>query len=371
MLQNQQQTQAQNITGPVYTRPTNEDNTPSASVTQSDPNRFTTYINSIFVARYCENDMVNNGACTTIKMPCLGEFTGTCTGELFFGNYCLCHNYILCDRTYALMRTNDNEAQPMPVSTKKAIASPSFILWSGITDVSFTEAYAMLNHLEHEERTKWANFISVVSKKQGTNVNSTEFAELGKFLNDYASSAIRFLQPYRQIIENLNVLVFVAKDKPAFKKNKFFEGYTEVNVTNAASGGDGNNEPEPLSVLEIPMSKFNLLDQIQLLSYNIHTTVESISQIPNVGVYYNMFVHGIGRPIYNFAQKVSPKLANSYPPETMEYLRKQFGTNVQINLDPLTLCLTPKTNNVTKPLIAVGPLRKIHTQLQINKIKCN
>lgn len=341
--------------------------------TDSEERTFDTLINTIFSPT--PNDCQQNYAttiCYAQELPCFYAFLDTCSpkqdDDLVYGISCLRHTNI-AHRTFTTMKTH-NSVNMQPISLKPATCERNMFLWSTLTNVSYARAKDLISFmgLNTLESNNLARFIMSVSEPHGSRQNSEEYQRLYQYLSAYCQYAIKCLDA---ITDRHKIVIPLDLTDNFITQNKSNNFLAEI--INKANNNTINHQTlnDNSKKYYVPLTMFNIIDQLHLLSYRIFCGVGRIGLAPNVSIANGNIFVGSGLTIKNYVNKVDiSKLRAYYPEPIYRTIRHIHGDNVHSNFDVLVLLAVPSGPNVfINPQIFIAKRKYLTSTFDVEKLE--
>lgn len=307
-----------------------------------------TLLNGIFSPKTYQDcssqtPMVN---CGYKELPCFFEFLGNCSprkeDDLVYGLYCLRHTNAT-SRTFAAMGTQTT-VDMQPISLKTATCEKNMFLWSFLTNLDYSKAKELVSFMSisTNDASNLSKFMMAVSESYTQRSNSEEYQRLHQYLSAYCQSAIACIQ---SIPDRDKILIPVFFTKQFLEDNSSNKLIDEI--LNLKTKGQLSFEQPSVNLwrIYIPLTMFNLLDQINLLSFRMYCGIGKVSLAPNCGITNERILIGEGLAIRNALSSVEiSKLRAFFPDAIYKALRCIHGDSVHFNFDILVLCVVPANN---------------------------
>lgn len=334
--------------------------------------KFDTLLNSIFSSssqRDCNQTLPMN-VCTNKELPCFFEFLNTCTPrreDLVYGLYCLRHTNVT-SRTYAAIATQTS-VDMQPISTKVATCERNMFLWSFLTNVTYAKAKDLISfmNISSTESSQLAKFIVSTSEPLSQHHNSEEFQRLNQYLSAYCQNAIKCLDSIPDRDKILIPVNFTKEFIDENKSNNLVNDIIEKSKRNEYSRQKINTNTEQIYV---PLNAFNILDQINLLSFRMYCGIGRVSLAPNVSITGERIYIGSGLSIRNAisSMKIS-KLKAYFPDNIYKLILSIHGDSVHNNYDTLVLLAVPSNINIAiNPQIFIAKRKYLLNTFDVEKL---
>lgn len=374
MSQQQLQTTRTASLGPVsqttYSGADDSHNVQITSVPGANGDSFVTLVNSIFASNREECYRTYSTTCADKALPCLFEFNNSCTpknDDLVYGTYCLRHTNAT-NRTYIPIGSQTS-VDMQPIYIRPATCENNMFLWSFITNVSYAKAKLLASFMDISviESQNLAKFISILSERHDGRDNTAEFQRLKQYLSIYCEFALKSLE---SVPDRDKILV------PVYMSNKFVEDNKKNQLVQNIQAMMKRNELTHQAVdtsthlVYIPLNMFNLLDQINFLSFRMYCGVGQISLAPNCSVNGLRVVIGTGLSIKNALSPVDiTKLKSHYSDQIYRTIRNIHGDTVHNNYDVLVLLVVPgSTGSTISPQIFIANRRYVNSYFDIEQL---
>lgn len=353
----------------------------SSSITLDPANRppqqpgekFDTLLNSIFSSTtQSECNQINAlNICGHKELPCFFEFLQSCSPrreeDLVYGIHCLRHLHAT-NRTVITMATQSSvDLQPMFMKT--ATCEKNIFLWSFLTNLSYPQAKELISFMNigTAESSNLAKFMMAVSEPYGRRQNSEEYQRLYQYLSAYCQNAISCIET---IPDRDKILI------PVIMTNKFREDNSQNRLISDISDKINKKELSFQKINDftnqvfIPLKYFNILDQINLLSFRIYCGIGRISLAPNVSLTCERVYIGSGLSIRNTVSTLDISKMRSVMPDIIYRIVKSIhGTNVHSNYDVLVLLAVPvSTCSSISPQIFLAKRKFLTSSFDIDKL---
>lgn len=340
---------------------------------QQPGEKFDTLLNSIFSSTtQSECNQINAlNICGHKELPCFFEFLQSCSPrreeDLVYGIHCLRHLHAT-NRTVITMATQSSvDLQPMFMKT--ASCEKNIFLWSFLTNLSYPQAKELISFMNigTAESSNLAKFMMAVSEPYGRRQNSEEYQRLYQYLSAYCQNAISCIET---IPDRDKILI------PVIMTNKFREDNSQNRLISDISDKIAKKELSFQKINDsthqvfIPLKYFNILDQINLLSFRIYCGIGRISLAPNVSVTCERVYIGSGLSIRNTVSTLDISKMRSVMPDTIYRIVKSIhGTNVHSNYDVLVLLAVPvSTCSSISPQIFLAKRKFLTSSFDIDKL---
>lgn len=321
------------------------------------------YDNQALVDNYHRSDPCGADS-AEVKVLCLLSFIGCCdSNRMAFGPYCLMHNKLLFHRTF-VTTTNDGGVTPLvSVALSPVKAHRSMMLLSTMpgnpTEADLASVFEplakMVDGAMFNNVLKFFLLLTTPENRWNSDAYLNDFK---RYMADVSAGYYQFVSKYAHIIERTQLSVGVSPDHfLRIRNNSWWQKiFGLVNTRQVAVvNGNGSEDTGPVEERNqqgtmfylIPLSMFNLIDILTVLSFNFDIRFGDIGYQYNVDVYNGAFFIGTGYGINNAVQasNKTPNF-NNYPPNIAKIIRENYGVP-QHNLDFLILNVVPVINNDT------------------------
>lgn len=274
---------------------------------------------------------------------CILSFTQCCDTDhpILIGGYCLYHNLLLFKRVYLAMPFNSG-IRVVPFSQHRALYQRSMFLTSLLPiNASQHDIEALLQHvgsLSNEERNQITKFYSFLSQIPSRFKTDRDTAIFKVYMQEILAGYSRWLNLYDNVISNLQVSVTLDDAfANTLKNNKFFEDIQKHKVAIP------NETVEIQSTYEVPLSLFNIIDILSILSYHLDVRINQVGYAANCEIGNGAFIHGSGQGILNAIDQYNQTSIDAkfreHAPEVRDALEKEDLKTVA-NLDVMVLSVT-------------------------------
>lgn len=311
-----------------------------------------------------------------ITAPCLLGFLGCCDNlKLLMGPYCNAHQSLLFNRRF-LSTTNDGTSPMTSAGNCTMECHSTMFLTSTLPtritedDISFS-LNPLTRGLDAHNHSNILKFYTLLTSPESMWNMDSYMNGFKKYIVDISSDYFPYVAQYRQIIERAIVPVVVSPRfferiqssffwRTVFKKVEKQEIQAIIHSNNI-----NNNSPMVVNrshkvTYNIPLSMFNILDILTILSFNFDIRTGCIGYLPNAMIYDGIFVIGTATGIHNSLKTIKNKPNFcAYAPNVGKLLSEVFQIPNH-NLDYIILSVVPSVEvQDTVHVIAVAERRNI------------
>lgn len=335
--------------------------------------RFETVFNSIFSPnqKECNTQINPTELCYPRELPCIYEFLQGCTPrnteDLVYGPHCTQHTHS-SNRTFLPVGTQ-NSVNMQSIYIKPVSCEQNLFIWSFLTKLSYSEAKQIISYmnLDSIESNNLAKFLVAGSRARGTEDNSEEYQKFTTYLSSYCQSAIKCLAA---IPERDKILIPTILSETFLNENMGNSIINDIVKRKKADGMSFQKISEEDTLFYIPMTMFNILDQINFLSFRIYCGFKRLTLASNVSLRNRNMIIGIGLPIRNSLSRAEiGKLKAHYSDGIYKLLINAHGNAVHFNYDFLVLLTVPnETNANISPQVFIAKRKFLDLKLDIEKL---
>lgn len=382
MDQAQQQIQQQGQGNfPILNEQFNIDNLPNPDQNNTNSNLQNSYINSQLSYTLASSHLPTlTDNCIPerkdITASCLLGFLGCCDNlKLLMGPYCNAHQSLLFNRRF-LATTNDGTS-PMTSGGNCTMECHSTMFLTStlpgrITedDISFSLS-PLTRGLDAHNHSNILKFYTLLASPENTWNMDSYMNGFKKYIVDISSDYFQYVAQYRPIIERSIVPVVVSPrfferiQTSLFWRTVFDKVEKQEIQAIIHSNNSNNNSPMVANrshkiTYNIPLSMFNILDILTILSFNFDIRTGCVGYLPNTMIYDGVFVIGTATGIHNTLKTINNKPNFcAYPPNVAKLLSEVFHIPNH-NLDYIILNIVPSVEiQDAVHVIAVAERRNI------------
>lgn len=346
---------------------------PSIVETAANPQgpAYRSFVNSEL---YYEHRPESTNPCETKLLSiCILAFTEGCkyfnNNNFTYGGYCPYHNLMLFKRVFLSM-TIGGIHRALPFSTERQIAAPSMFLTSTMKiGMTISEVELLMKNVSasHQEKAPIVKFYSLLSQPYSAFSSDREASIFKTYVNEIKLGYYDLLNNYHHVIKALNVLCTFSKDQAdQLMNNEWFR------IAKAQFPQRNTTEPDRY-VMSIPITYFNIIDMVTILSYYIDPSINQVGYAANCEIAWGRFIHGSGQGIYNSIDQYNPpsddvKFADQ-PKEIREALAGAGIRNVA-NLDVMILSAVPNSKENIPDMVrmSISKVKSPANVFDINKV---
>ena len=323
------------------------------------------------------SDLAMNSSrlCDYAELPFIFEFAGVCSKSskegCVYGTTCLEHTNS-SGRSYAMLKTA-NVADLQPIALRQFQCSQNLFLYSFLTNVSLTTAQSLLSYMDKlnsEEMQSLVKFISIISESEENRPVSQEYQNLKVYLNHYCAAALNVLKRYPERNRIQIPIVMSEGLKNMAAQNAFYQRINYLIANNKINYSKTSDREDAVKIAFVPLSEFNILDQLNMLSLRIFTEVGRMTLSPNAALIDTNIMFGYGNPILDYPESMSDlrRMNQYFGPKTMEKICESHGKRMHYNLQVIVLQAVAIGENAPFTRLCINRLIKNSNNFDVDRV---
>lgn len=299
-------------------------------------------INSLMQYNESRRTMTQNTLCTAPQALCLFNFMGNCSHSMIYGPFCPYHHQIILNKYItALTNMDKSSTRLVSVSLKNVWGAPFNIITSmapiGLSYSEMEQALHFGSGVNNDERAIITRFYTIICNSPMDCEQDANLSAFKGYLNEVTGYFYDMLARSEAILDGIKVELTVSHKtrEDLMKRSRWFNN---IDSNHENLNVDKRVFDNTHYMYYVPITCFNLLDILTIMTYNLEPALNSIGYMPNCNLAEYYYVHGTFMGIRNSIDSFNATNTNfhDYPVPIAHALSRDVMSRVN-NLDIMIL----------------------------------